>query len=398
MRSDYFSIDYRAARDRFCSAAAEAGAALERFVLPGFAGPDGNPLSIDCARIGDSEASTIVLCLSGTHGVEGFCGSAAQLAWLSEQGAAALPAGVAVLFVHAVNPFGFAWFSRYNENGVDINRNSVDFTAPLPTNALYDQIHGMLPRRQGYDENLVQEWEQLFAEVYGEHGDWAASDALTRGQYTHPMGLEFGGQTQQWSTTTLIDLLIRHCRKARHIAYVDWHSLLHLRDGDLVYLCFNETDDPLFERAATWWGRAAIDRASVDAQWGQGVPRSGRRPSRHGLLMWGLQHAVAPSVDLAGAVIEFCADADLLSDGLRAEIRLELYDRWLRQSRDLSSPSGREIVCRMRESLSPTRIGFREKAMDAALASFDATISGAGRWHRDNVVATPGRLRRFSAF
>ena len=77
----------------------------------------------------------LLVTISATHGVEGFCGSGAQVDWLTLGGPEQLPAGVAALMVHAINPHGFAWLRRVTEEGVDLNRNFVDFTAPLPENA-----------------------------------------------------------------------------------------------------------------------------------------------------------------------------------------------------------------------------------------------------------------------
>jgi hypothetical protein len=82
------------------------------------------------------------------HGVEGFAGSAVQVAALkgiaaeaaTDTTAAAAAAAAAsasgnaastrskpytLCFVHAVNPYGFAALRRFNENNVDLNRNNL---------------------------------------------------------------------------------------------------------------------------------------------------------------------------------------------------------------------------------------------------------------------------------
>src|SRR3546814_10355272 len=74
-----FAPDYRAARSRFRDAAERAGARLEAHRLPGHEGPDGAPLFMDAAWIGPEDADVVVLSLCGTHGAEGFNGSAAQV-------------------------------------------------------------------------------------------------------------------------------------------------------------------------------------------------------------------------------------------------------------------------------------------------------------------------------
>ena len=58
---------------------------------------------------------------------ENVVGSAVQLAWLSQRHRTlSVPEDAAIVLVHALNPFGFAWRRRWNENKVDLNRNFLD--------------------------------------------------------------------------------------------------------------------------------------------------------------------------------------------------------------------------------------------------------------------------------
>ena len=98
-----FGSDYPDARGKFLAAAKAAGAALEAVVNPN-RGPDGGELATDVAWIGPRDAERVLVMLSGTHGVEGFCGSGAQVDWLTRGEWANLPAGTAAMLVHAVNP------------------------------------------------------------------------------------------------------------------------------------------------------------------------------------------------------------------------------------------------------------------------------------------------------
>ncbi|MBV8413247.1 MAG: DUF2817 domain-containing protein, partial [Alphaproteobacteria bacterium] len=100
-----FAASYSEARDKFLSAARLASAATQRYDNPG-KGPKGEALSTDVAWLGSDDASKVVVAISSTHGVEGYCGSGFQVDWLASVGASGLPAGTAVLFVHAINPYG----------------------------------------------------------------------------------------------------------------------------------------------------------------------------------------------------------------------------------------------------------------------------------------------------
>src|SRR6516225_9551772 len=99
---------------------------------------------------------------SGTHGVEGFCGSGCQTGYLNDRLYEALSSKSAVILVHALNPFGFAWLRRVNEDNIDVNRNFHDFRKPLPSSEAYEQLHGWLvpgdwtgPQREKADAALL---------------------------------------------------------------------------------------------------------------------------------------------------------------------------------------------------------------------------------------------------
>ena len=82
-----FAADYSEARDKFLAAARIAGARNHRYDNP-TKGPKGESLSTDVAHLGPSDASKVVVTISSTHGVEGYCGSGFQVDWLATIGAA----------------------------------------------------------------------------------------------------------------------------------------------------------------------------------------------------------------------------------------------------------------------------------------------------------------------
>ena len=125
--ADSFSSSYSEAREKFQEAVAAAGCNAESFKHPCF-GPGGEKLAADAAWFGPSDASRVLVLISGTHGVEGYCGSGAQVDWLRREEFKLLPADMGVLMIYAINPYGFAWMRRVNEDNVDVNRNWVDFS------------------------------------------------------------------------------------------------------------------------------------------------------------------------------------------------------------------------------------------------------------------------------
>src|SRR4029077_519331 len=137
--SDFFSASYAEARDKFRDAARTAGAALDTHHNPA-AAPDGLDLTTETARLGPRQADRLLIVMSGTHGVEGFCGSGLQVGLLKSGLAADHPADTAVLMIHAINPSGFAWNRRGTEGNVALNRNFVDHSRPYPANPGYELL------------------------------------------------------------------------------------------------------------------------------------------------------------------------------------------------------------------------------------------------------------------
>src|ERR1700751_4562030 len=79
--SKYFSESYSSAREKFLSAARYRNAKIQSHLYPQ-KGPTGEELFVDVAQIGRPDSKRLLFIISGTHGVEGFCGSACQTAWL----------------------------------------------------------------------------------------------------------------------------------------------------------------------------------------------------------------------------------------------------------------------------------------------------------------------------
>src|SRR3954462_11388356 len=131
----------RFAEGRACfrEAAGAAGAVVASYLNPE-RGPDGEALSTETAWLGPKNASRLLFAQSGTHGAEGFCGSGIETGWLQSGIFKQLPADTAVLMIHAINPYGFAWVRRVTEDNIDLNRNFIDHAKPRPENPGYGEL------------------------------------------------------------------------------------------------------------------------------------------------------------------------------------------------------------------------------------------------------------------
>ncbi len=327
-----FSPTYVSARARFALAADRAGARLDIFTHDTAHTPDGGTLSTDVAVLGAPDADNALLIISGTHGPEGFVGSAAQIGLLNRLALEGIPPNLRIVLVHAINPWGFANISRTTENNVDLNRNFIDWAQPAPTNAGYHELHGYLCPDDWTPEAL-QSAEAARQGWIKQNGDNAYVDVTARGQYSHADGLHYGGAGREWSNHTLEALIKRHLGGVRRLALIDWHTGLGER-GEPFFLCFNEPGDAGWQRACKWWGRDRVET--------QGGFEGANRPNYQGLLFHGVQRYAA-SAEVTGAVIEFGTrsredmrialrgDHQLkfggtLSDAQRAALREQLLD------------------------------------------------------------------------
>jgi hypothetical protein len=250
--ADAFPATYAAGRERFRAAAQAQGAAQEAHVHPQARGPAGEALAIDVARLGHLDAPALLVISSGTHGVEGFCGSGIQVALLGDalvQGALAR-SGAELLLVHAVNPHGFAHLRRTNEDNVDLNRNFRDFAAPIARNAAYDEVHGFVvpdawPPPADTEGTLVR--------YVAQRGAAALQAALTAGQYHHADGLFYGGTAPAWSNDMLRGIFRRHAVGRRVLGWIDVHTGLGPEGhGEKIYSGPN-APAPL-ARTRAWFG------------------------------------------------------------------------------------------------------------------------------------------------
>ena len=249
--ADSFSDSYVEARRRFLEAARDAGATISSYKHP-LPGPDGGDIATDIARIGASSARNILAVGSGTHGVEGYCGSGIQTALLREGLASSLPDDMALIFIHAINPWGFAWGRRVNEDNVDLNRNFLNHEISHPENPGYEDIYEALNPTDLSETSLKQGRERMKA--YAEkHGPAALQHALSGGQYTYPEGVQFGGTKPVWSNSTLRQIIQKEMSGAKRIIFIDIHSGLGARGKGEVISTSSETS-PIYQRLHALWG------------------------------------------------------------------------------------------------------------------------------------------------
>ena len=262
----HFSQSYSEARAKFVAAAGARGAEQFRHAHPAERGAEGEELSMDFALVGKRDGEGLLVLISGTHGVEGFCGSGSQVALLHDDAflAAVDRAGVAVLLLHALNPYGFSHLRRVNEDNADLNRNFMDFRAPLPVNAAYAELHSLL---------LPATWpppadtEATLRAWIAKHGSKAYQAAVSGGQYRFRDGMFYGGAGPAWSNRVLRAVLREHGEGRARLCWIDFHTGLGPSGhGEKIYAGLNDAAD--IARTKACWGddvTSFLDGSSTSA-------------------------------------------------------------------------------------------------------------------------------------
>jgi hypothetical protein len=247
----HFPVDYRSGREAFLRACDEAGLGITSRVHPSAHGDDGKPLFIDTAVIGPRDAQAALLLISATHGVEGYFGSGAQTGLLRKGLAKRVLKNAKIVILHALNPFGFSFNRRVNEDNADVNRNFVDHKSP-PENPAYDALADAISPKEISPERIARANETLLAYAQS-HGPFALQEAISRGQYRHADGIYFGGARESWSAAMLKDVFRQELSKVERLTVIDFHTGLG-PSGDAEMITEHLPASPAYARAKKMWG------------------------------------------------------------------------------------------------------------------------------------------------
>lgn len=345
--SGYFSKSYAEARQKFLDAAKAAGGQLAAYQNPE-RGPAGEALFTDTAWFGPERPERLLLLMSATHGVEGFLGSGIEIGWLANGGYKELPKGMGALVLHALNPFGFAWLRRTNENNVDLNRNFVDHRAAHPQNPGYVELRDAIcpAEWQGPARDAA---EARLRDYARQKGSAALQSAITTGQYVDPAGVFYGGQQPTWSNRTFAQILAPLAQTTRHIAVIDLHSGLGPRGyGEIIN--GHRPGHPGYRRVPEWFGSEAT--STEDG--------SSTSSSVMGDTLLGIDAAL-PKSAVTGITLEYgTLPLPEMLDAVRA-------DNWLHVHGRLDSPEGRAIKANIRAAFYQEQEDWKEMVWERGL-------------------------------
>ena len=354
-KSTAFSPDYSTARLRFRQAATRLGWRLEEHSI-GQIGPDGEDLTIDIAWSENDTPERTLVVSSGVHGVEGFFGSAVQLALLDHWAIHGVPS-VRSVFLHGLNPYGFSRLRRFDENNVDPNRNFLLTGEPYQgAPSGYAELDNLLnPRRP------PSRWESFFVKVLPEiarHGMPALRQSVAAGQYEFPKGLFFGGSEPTQMHQILQQHLGRWLQGSRSVVHLDFHTGLG-RSGACKLLIDYQLTPSARENLTDWFGADSFEACDSD-----GISYD----ARGGLGRWCVARGFASEYLFACAELGTFGPIKVLA-GLRAENQAHHWG-------DSESESTQRAKKRLKELFCPTDEFWRSKVLSQSMKLVDHAIDG----------------------
>jgi hypothetical protein len=357
--SSCFAQSYAEARTLFLQAADAAGLDVHAHRHP-LVGRDGEELALDVARFGAADAAGLLIVSSGCHGVEGYCGSGVQVALLRDPAwhAAAQAAGVAVLYVHALNPWGFSWWRRTTHENVDLNRNFVDFHAPLASNPGYVELpHALVPASWPPPAAA----QQALADFVARNGARGLQTAVSSGQHHEPEGLFFAGHGPTWSQATWRQVLRDHAQRCTRLGWIDLHTGLGpAGHGERIFSC--RDDAAALARARAWWGpevTSIYDGSSTSAR------LSG--------MAFEAIYQECPQAEYTGIAMEY---GTLPMDDVMLALR---GDQWLENHPEAPDEQRRALKRQLRDAFYTDTPEWKARIVEQALQAAQQAAAGLAR-------------------
>jgi len=229
----YFSKTYKEARKKFINYAKLNECNIASIPLKYIKGINGEKLYIDIAICGNLKSKNILIYSSGIHGVEGYIGSAVQCNILDKYLPKNVPTKSAIIFIHAVNPYGMSHYRRWNSNNVDLNRN---FGSKLDQKTnIYSEISSFLnPIRRPWNWYLYFIWNFIKQYIFKWRKISELKQAIVGGQNSKSKGLFYTGTKMEIETEELVKWIKKYVKYGKYIVHIDLHSGLGKFNKDIM--------------------------------------------------------------------------------------------------------------------------------------------------------------------
>jgi Protein of unknown function (DUF2817) len=225
----------------------------------------------------------------------------------------------------------------------------------LPANPGYDELaHALVPTT--WPPSV--EAQASLQHYAGTHGERALQTTITGGQYTHPMGLFYGGLNPTWSNVTLRHVLQEHGQRCRRLGWIDLHTGLGPSGhGERIFACRDEA--ATLARARAWWGpevTSIYDGSSASAL------LTG--------LMWLAAYQECAQAEYTGIALEYGTVSVMeVIDALRG-------DHWLECHPEAEAVLGAAIKRRVRDAFYTDTVAWKQRIVEQARDAAQQAVGG----------------------
>lgn len=224
----YFSRSFQEADALFLKIIEKQKPYLHQVQMHSYPHVADSKLNTRVVKIKSGEKSRyLTVLISGTHGVEGFVGSALQSRLIDTKLPLFQGKTSDFLFIHALNPYGFQNLRRTDQDNIDLNRNFLvnpkDFYSQ---NENYKKISDFLnPQKLGslhsYDKPL---FVLRAVGLIFQYGFQTLKNSILVGQYQQQNGLFFGGYRYQDQKKIIDDVIAQEFPSYHGVVIIDLHT------------------------------------------------------------------------------------------------------------------------------------------------------------------------------
>jgi hypothetical protein len=207
----------------------------------------------------NEKSETLLVFISGVHGIEAHTGSAVQRYLLENK---LKSQKTSFLLIHGFNLWGFKNGRRVNENNIDLNRAFIINRSQFKSDdSGYASLNSFLNPTSQAKFGLLSHASFVTNALYqlSQNSIEILRHAILKGQYSHPKGIFYGGSLAQEQELMIEQLVARYFAPYKKVILVDLHTGYGERGR--LHLLAGPESDPNSVKLKKLFGEGKVDFA-----------------------------------------------------------------------------------------------------------------------------------------
>lgn len=372
----HFSVRVDEATRKFVDASQRANAEIQLYDHP-LTGPSGERLQTGVAWLGPRNATQVLMLISGTHGIEGYAGSAITVAGLEAGLFSDLPDDTAVLLIHLINPWGCAWFHRHTENNADLYRDVLYYKPELfSDDPCYDDELDLALVPRSWEGPAKEASDACFQRRLSTAGLDEIIRIMRVGQHRYPDGFCYNGGGVSWSHGIYRDICQRYLGQCQRIFSVDIHTGFGDYGAGICIPCYydSDSDQRKMARVVEAFGKSHIYVAGFDPT----IPRHPRKP-------WETAEDFFPELEITSIGLEFGTYPYASNETMMGVHR---YMAYLLVHGDLAKPERQDLFDLYQRQYYPQEAPWKALVCQRGQTVIQQALGGLAAWAREDETKT----------